>query len=47
MRAVKAGFTIGGVLGLYVALVGAGDPLGLTLLGSIFGTIAGAVAGEA
>jgi hypothetical protein len=47
MRGVKSGFVAGGILGLYVALMGAGDLVGLTLLGGIFGMIAGTVLGEA
>ncbi len=47
MRGVKSGFVAGGILGLYVALMGAGDLVGLTLLGGVFGIIAGTVLGEA
>ncbi len=47
MRGVKSGFVAGGILGLYLALMGGGDLVGLTLLGGVFGMIAGTVLGEA
>jgi len=47
MRGVKSGFAAGGILGLYLALMGGGDLVGLTLLGGVFGMIAGTVIGEA